>query len=485
MKVLHFLFAGIALAAGVGAATSAESPRDFAYGLPIQADGREALYRLELPGAVYRGVLRRDLGDLRVFNAAGEVVPHALYRRAASETQTRPPLALKFFPLYGDAAKAFAGLSLRVQRNAAGSVLRLDEQLGTPGGKQLLGYLVDASQVEEPLRAVELDVRGEDHSAKVDLEASDDLATWRPLATQAPLLSLQYADERIEQRRIEFAPRRVKYLRLTWQTMPAEARLAALRAEPGEVRVEVARQWEAVAGQPAEKAGEYLFDAQGQFPVDRVRFDLPQANTVAPLQLFSRARASDPWRPLTHATAYRLRRDGGEIVSPEIALGENADRYWRLAVDQKGGGLGAGEPRLRLGWRPHEVVWVARGQPPFTLAYGSRDAKPSAYPIESLVPGCRGDLTGEPHGKGRRGPHDALPSSLPTSTVVAQKAAAGSPGSLGGGSVLEEKIDLRRSALWAALFGGVALLGWMAWRLWRQLDGAAKSARPPDSGPAA
>lgn len=483
MKVGSLLFAGVAFAASVAAANAAnvESPRDFAYGLPIQADGREALYRLELPDAVYRGVLRRDLGDLRVFNAAGEVVPHALYRRAASETQKHPPLTLKFFPLYGDAAKAFSGLSLRVQRNAAGSVIRLDEQLGAPGGKQLLGYLVDASQLEVPLSAVELDIKGEDHSAKVDLEASDDLAVWQPLATQAPLLSLHYAGERIEQRRIEFAPRRVKYLRLTWQTMPPEARLAALRAEPGEAQVEVERQWETVAGHAGENAGEYLFDSRGLFPVDRVRFELPQANTVAPLRLFSRARPSDPWRPLANSTAYRLRRDGGEIVSPAIALGENADRYWRLEVEQKGGGLGAGEPKLLFGWRPHEVVWAARGQPPFTLAYGSRDAKPSAYAIESLVPGYRGEL----RGKGGNELRGAKPASLAPSPAVIPQAATGAPGVLGGASTLEEKIDLKRWALWGSLIAGVSLLGWMAWRLWRQIDGAAKSARPPGSGPAA
>jgi len=53
--------------------------------------------------------------------------------------------------------------------------------------------------------------------------------------------------------------------------------------------------------------------------------------------------------------------------------------------------LGAGEPKLLLGWIPNEIVWVARGESPFTLTYGRRDAKPSAYPIESLVPGYSRD----------------------------------------------------------------------------------------------
>jgi hypothetical protein len=460
------------LAFAAGLAAAAEAPRDFAYGLPVEAEGNAALYKLELPAAVYRGLVRRDLGDLRVFNGAGEVVPHAFERRAASEAQKAALVALKFFPLYGDAAKSFSGLSMRVERNAAGSVIRLDEKVGAPNGRQLLGYLIDASQLKVPLRALELEVKGEDYSAKVDVEASDDLATWRPLATQAALLALHYGGERIEQRRIEFSPlspRQTKYLRITWHAMPAEARLAALRAEPGEEQVDTPRQWEAVTGQPGGKPGEYLFDTRGQFPTDRLRFELPQANTVAPLQVFSRARTSDPWRALMHSTAYRLRRDGGEVVSPAVAIGENADRYWRLVVDQKGGGLGVGEPKLLLGWRPHEVVWVARGEPPFMLAYGKRDAMPSAFPIESLMPGERGKGQG------------AKPASVAKEAgplLTPQRATPGTPSALGGEVALQEKIDFKRWALWGSLLLGVALLGWMAWRLWRQLNGAAASGAP-------
>lgn len=60
-----------------GAASAAERPEDFAYGSLLEADGSEALYEITLPAAVYRGVARPDLGDVRVFNSAGEVVPHA------------------------------------------------------------------------------------------------------------------------------------------------------------------------------------------------------------------------------------------------------------------------------------------------------------------------------------------------------------------------------------------------------------------------
>ncbi|MET0585472.1 MAG: DUF3999 family protein [Candidatus Binatia bacterium] len=45
------------------------------------ADSRrrqEALYEIEIPAAVCRGVTRADLGDVRIVNGQGEVVPHGL-----------------------------------------------------------------------------------------------------------------------------------------------------------------------------------------------------------------------------------------------------------------------------------------------------------------------------------------------------------------------------------------------------------------------
>ena len=43
----------------------AEAPADFAFGVPLAASGPQALLQVELPPAVYEGVVRADLADLR------------------------------------------------------------------------------------------------------------------------------------------------------------------------------------------------------------------------------------------------------------------------------------------------------------------------------------------------------------------------------------------------------------------------------------
>jgi len=82
MKTLIFL-----LLLSQSSAFGAERPEDFAYGMAIRADAQDALYEIEIPAAVYRGVTRADLGDVRVFNGQGEVVPHSLRPRAAASSE--------------------------------------------------------------------------------------------------------------------------------------------------------------------------------------------------------------------------------------------------------------------------------------------------------------------------------------------------------------------------------------------------------------
>jgi hypothetical protein len=51
---------------------------------------------------------------------------------------------------------------------------------------------------------------------------------------------------------------------------------------------------------------------------------------------------------------------------------------------------------------------------------------------------------------------------------------ADAPTVLGGQRALEERIDVKRWTLWASLMLGVAFLGWMAWRLAKQMGPPAK-----------
>jgi hypothetical protein len=449
-------------------AAVAETPADFAFGLPIEASGPQALFQLELPQAVYEGVLRADLADLRVFNAVGEPVPHAFLPRATASHARRLPLRLPFFALRGDAVAGVEGLEVRIERDAGRAVVTMNGRQQVPArAAALLGYLVDASTLQQPLRGLALELPSglDDVVMRVRVEASDDLARWTTLVADAPVLRLQAGGQRLEQLRLEFPPHQARYLRLSWPGSPRPLPLAGLLGEPGDALVEAPRRWKQVAAMaPSEKAGEYLFDLGGQFPVDRLRLILPQPNTVAVVEILSRPRANAPWQRVLLTTVYRLGQGRQETVNPDLAVATASDRHWLLRVDQRGGGFGVGAPQLAVGWVPQRLVFTARGDAPFVLAYGSSRAGPAAYPIATLLPGYRGDDVGEPI---------AFPIG---------SARTGRVQTLAGESATREAIDWKRWTLWASLLLGVALLAWMAWRLARQLAAAPTPPSDAESG---
>jgi hypothetical protein len=466
-----------ALAAAAGCALAQDSLRDFAYSVAIVPGQRAAFYEIALPRAVYEGVARDDLGDLRVMNQSGEVVPHAFVPLAVQ--QAKPAgLAATLFPLRGRADIPLARLNLHLEARPDSAVLSVSPAAGgNAEGERLLGYVADLSAHEDRVRAIELErpAGSAPFSTKLSVEGSDDLRVWRPLARDVPVLSLASGGQRLERLRVEFAAQRVNYLRLSWPREGPAVELAALKVESDHGPLEPEREWKSLAASiSVSKPNEYAFEVGGRYPVDRVRVRLPQPNTVVPVEILTRADASDTPRTLVRATVYRLNQGDAELGSPDIPLPWRAQRELLLRVDPKGGGVGGTRPEVEVGWVPQRLVFVARGEGPFRLAYGSGAAMPSAYPIGTVVPGYGAE--GE---AGERARKAIAPARTGTGSLLAGKTA------------LEKPIDAKRQLLWGTLVLAVALLAAMAWRLWQQASpasgarsgsGSKGDAPPSDTG---
>jgi len=294
------------------------------------------------------------------------------------------------------------------------------------------------------------------------VEASEDLKRWTSLASGAPVLVLEHGGARLEQKRVELGGARARYLRLSFTSVPQDFRLKQAGLELRAEKSQPERDWLAIAGTPdAKRPGDYAFDTGGHFPIDRLRFALPQVNTVTQARIFVRERAEDPWRPVASAVLYRLRRDSRDIVNPDVEVHGEPVRYWLLRVDQRGGGLGAGEARLEFGWVPHEVVFAARGAPPFSLAYGLKVAKPGAMALATVLPGYKPDE-----------PITVKTAAVSVQAPLVRERASlwRDPGSFARAAI--ESGEAKKWALWAALVAGVLVLGWMAFGLLRQLGKA-------------
>ena len=74
--MLKALLLGSALSLPAGATAASLGAEQFAFNMPIELQSDTPLYSASVPNTVYESVTRAELGDVRVFNAAGEQVPH-------------------------------------------------------------------------------------------------------------------------------------------------------------------------------------------------------------------------------------------------------------------------------------------------------------------------------------------------------------------------------------------------------------------------
>jgi len=445
----------ILICAGCGTAKETPAPQDFAFGLPIETTAEGAIFEAPLPLDFYRGLAGNDGNDLCVFNGHGEVVPYAV-RRAPQEALSPPELTpLPFFPIPArpGGSRKVEDITVKVQRDATGAVIRLDasEQIVKEAGTA--AYLIDAASLKRPVRALEFQwtAAADGFAGSLAIEGSDDLEHWSAVSGGGVIASLQYGEHRLVQKRIEFRPIGRKYLRILWPAGLQQVQLVGASAELVPETAEQPRQWvSVVAAVKQDGPGEYLFEAPGPLPADRIRVKLPQKNTLAAAEFFSRDDAKTPWIARSAGLVYQLRMEGEDLVGSDFILSPSPDRFWMLRVRQSGGGLGRGLPEIELGWIPQHLLFVARGEGPFLLAYGNAQRRFGDTRTDDLLAGLSDKRQG---------------------MVSAKPAGFGPQIVLGGESRLKDLpvVDMRKYVLWAVLVLAVAILAWMSLRLYRQM----------------
>ncbi|ACD16310.1 DUF3999 domain-containing protein [Paraburkholderia phytofirmans] len=433
------------------ASAPATAADDFAQHFALQLEEGAAYYSVTLPAAVYAASQRHDLGDVRIFNGTGEPVPYSL--DAPREPPRTPPTLrpVRWFPLPPTAASSTSA-PLGVTIASDGS---LRATSAPPARAQHDTDLIDLGRASRASRVTALLVhlRDDNYQGRVTVESSDDLRHWQP-AGDAQLLKVSYNGSTLSQDRIELDGNRARYLRLRWldgapYVESLDMEIQALAADAAQ-RAE--RAWrEGIVAHAGPKPGEYFFSTSGPYPVDRLRLNLPQPNTVAPAVVYSRTGLDTPWREVAGATLFRLHNGEVEQSNPSLELTPDTDRQWRVVVDTRNGGLGSGTLTVAAGWRPAILTFVARGTAPFTLAVGSATTVSSAVSRDDLLMGA-----------------SAVPATARLGDALSAEQAARAQSA-------RDPDAMRRYLLWAALLLAVGSLAAIAWRL-------ARGARVPAGG---
>ena len=442
----HALLKSLLCGAALCSATLAhaqEAPTDFASQTPLTLTGEGPWYRIDLPLAVQLNARQADLGDLRVFNSDGQPQAYALAQSQAQRPQEQPETPVKMFPLYNSTDSHDAVPVVRVQRSANGTVVEVLPQTDIEAGDEVLrGWLLDTSAVKAPLEHLTLDWSTEHEGFQhFTIEASDDLQHWQSWGS-GQVARLSFSDELVEQREVTLPGQKARYLRLLWsspQTVPTLTSAQVLGASSDLPPAPLS--WSPALTGKLDKPGEYVWELPTALPVERLRFDIAQANSLAPGTLYGRLDSKKPWQAIGSGLLYRLTQNGQDVTQSEIQLAGYPVRELKLEVDERGGGLGPEAPKLHFAVPVTQIVFLARGNGPFTLAIGNPTATAANLPISTLIP-------------------DYSPQKLASlSTAAPTKAPVMSLTPL---APAPPVIDWKRIGLWALLLLGVVFLGWMA-----------------------
>jgi hypothetical protein len=423
------------------------SLEDFAYALPITTPAPSSAYRIAIPLDVYRNVAHDDLRDVRVFNARGEVVPSEVQDAAPKPAIQTQGLSLPVFPLRADARVTLDGLQISVQSQGAAVRVQADHQSTQP--PPITGYVVDARGLTLPLSAFDLNWPGSapDFSGSLRVESSDDLAVWHLVKSDSPVVNLRTEGAQLVQSRVEFPSTKAKFWRLAWVGKPAPFELSSVVADTAVGSPQVEQMSLTVpATSRDDKRREFSFDLGARLPVSQITIELPEPNSVAKLQILSRAKPSDSWRQVTEADFFRVQSGASERTNDRITIATDFDRYWLARLTPPDNAFGNAAPKLQVAWNARDLVFLARGSGPFVLAYGNGSAVAAGSDLSPLLKG-----------------------------VSVERAELGAPRSAGGAARLQPAprfVPWKMVILWSTLGLGVVLLGWMAYRLSREISRA-------------
>ncbi len=436
-------------------------PDDFAAGFELLVDGHGAIYSVELPEDVYKTVVRNDLGDVRVFNGAGEVVPHTIRVSQEDDVVRDEWRTLPHFPLYREETDHTGDLSMQVRRSSDGSILEVrSKSSGGQAQKQVAGYLLDISSLHKPLARLELSWQREGEGALVNVavESSSDLLHWQRRVNRATLAELSFNGQLIKQNSIDLPGIEDRYLRLRW----LNDRGLVLTSVAGRTEVHDASRvlkWLAGTGNvfsDNEKRTEIYYELQHRLPVSGVKVSFPDANSFATLEIFSRRDTKQDWQYRCRKNFYQLQVDDLRLTDNTCLFMPTEDSLWRLAVVSDGAGLGQSKKALELkfGYQPHELSFIARGKPPYLLAFGSGVLK---HIPDQVSPDIISNAETRHAG-----------------TKLVRQARLGKKVVLGGDAVLaepEQPMPWKTLILWFVLVAGVVLLAFMARSLLKDMHG--------------
>ena len=466
------------MAASAGQAQAADAPQatDFNWRATLTVPAGVSVARVDVPVQALLGMRSGAAHDVRVFNAAGAVVPFAILggadlKRLMPVAQTNSYKAYPLFSTSGDRKPARGAVAVQLDMNeqTSNTTSNTTNVWVRWDRTDMRTKAADAAASAQPLQAALFDLRTEKQNLAalelvvdmprnalipITVETSADLKDWMPVATRGPLFQFDGTDAPANTTLELLQPLAVQgsYLRLSWHGQTG----VALRALTGIVAVSQTAAAPLRAALPpgvADGSNALNWTLPFATPIAALHLQAVQNNSLVPVRILGRGEASQPWRTLASSVVYRLDGAGEGSSNPATAL-HGASLHSLRVEAGKGIALPEGGLQATVEFAPVQVAFLASGAGPFTLAVGR---------TQTAMAGVDASLLGSVT------PAKLVELPLATlSDVVVQTPAAGSL-DRAASRWLPDGVSLRSVLLWVVLGVGVLALGGVAYSLMRQM----------------
>jgi len=388
---------------------NAPSLDDFAYTASLTS-GKTSLRQIDLPVDVYTKMYRGDYGDLRIFSADAQLVPHQFSR---AETSSSTELVnLNFYPFNKQQANDDGNIRIEINQTTGQQQLKINQSLESKNDNKVeYQYIIENSPLQKQYQSlckVKLYWQQSQTSLilGLKLESSKDLQNWTSLSKKLNVSRLNYGDSQLVRDEVEFSCTSQPYLRLTWLNQSTHDKVSLVQME----------------------------------------FKAPQNGLLYKGKIFSRPSNDQAWRYRDQVTQYRLNLGDSELQSNPFSLGAINDRYWKFEPTIETQYTDSQLPQISAAWRSNKVLFIAQGNPPFTLAFGN----------PNVLPAKNSDLNNLIQSLQESG-----------STVDAVNLMSIEEGAQS--FTRDGKSGWKKIALWIVLLLGTLMMGLMAYRLYKQM----------------
>lgn len=430
-------------------ATTPQSIDDFAYSATL-SEAKTSLRQVDLPLSVYEQMQRKDYGDLRIFSADGQIVPHQFtHPEKVDSTQLTP---LVFYPFSKKEAANPSNIQIVISQNQKSGKQRLsiNQQLrnGTKSKNKEYQYIIENPEDSPSLCTLRLDWQQSKPSSILPfkLESGNKLQNWKTLSRQLTVSKLNYGSSQLIHNEVSFPCSTHKYLRLTWLKPEQNTHLKKIHAiytQKGELKT----QWKSLNKPHYDEKGNWLFESNVVAALSTMEFVAPHDGLLYKGTLYSRNNEKQTWRYRKEISQYQLNIGETNLQSSAFSLTPNSDRYWKVVLKNEGRFTENQLPNIRVGWMPKQLHFMAQGKDPFQLAFGNSRIKPAQYnDLKTLVESIKQS--------------GANIDKVSIRTIINNDKILKA----------ESKTPWKLILLWLVLILGTALMAFMAYRLFTQMN---------------